>query len=291
MTETKQNCYPVKRLLLLLSLALTAVAFAQDTRASADPASASPAQPVSDVQTQPQPKVLTNYAETGGDYMALSDGLGDWTGGYFRGVVEKGNNVWNGEINGQREFGDAGVYFAAGDTYTFNPDWYGALTVGSSAGGFFWPRFRTDGFINKKWLAKKQWITSFGLSYYAAKDVHSDYSFFLGSTYYFDKPWVVEAGVRFNVSNPGNVFSPAGFVAVTQGRNKHQYITVRVGFGEEAYQLIGPTTTLTDFQSQDFSVTVRRWVGKSWGFNFVAEYYHNPFYVRGGSTLGFFKDF
>jgi YaiO family outer membrane protein len=290
MTESTQNRYPLLELLILLSLVFTLAAFAQDTRASADPTPA-PADPVAAAHPQPPSKILTNYAETGGNYMSLSDGLGTWSGGYFRGVVQKGNSVWNTEINGQREFGDAGVYFAVGDTYTFNPDWYGALTVGSSAGGFFWPRFRTDGFINKKWLARKQWITTFGLSYYAAKDAHRDHSFFVGTTYYFDKPWIVEEGVRFNVSNPGNVFSPSGFVAVTQGRDKHHYVTVRAGFGEEAYQLIGPTTTLADFQSQDFSLTVRKWVGRRWGFNFVADYYHSPYYVRGGSTLGFFKDF
>jgi YaiO family outer membrane protein len=291
MTGNRPNRYRLAELLVLLSLAFTSIARAQDTRASAEPVPTAPADPVTAAHPAAETKILTNYAETGGNYMSLSDSFGTWSGGYFRSVLAKGNSVWNMEMNGQREFGDAGVYFAAGDTYTFTPDWYGALTVGSSVGGFFWPRFRTDGFINKKWLARKQWITTFGLSYYAAKDVHRDHSFFVGTTYYFDKPWVVEEGVRFNVSNPGNAFSPAGFVAVTQGRDKHHYITVRAGFGEEAYQLIGPTTELADFQSQDFSLTVRKWVGRSWGFNFVADYYHSPFYVRGGSTLGFFKDF
>ena len=186
MTETKQNRYPLAKLLILLSLLFTLAAFAQDTGASADPTPAPPADPVTAAHPQPPSKILTNYAETGGNYLSLRDGRGTWSGGYFRGVVQKGNSVWNTEINGQREFGDAGVYFAVGDTYTFNPDWYGALTVGSSAGGFFWPRFRTDGFINKKWLARMQWITTFGLSYYSAKDVHRDHSFFVVSTYYFD---------------------------------------------------------------------------------------------------------
>ena len=113
-----------------------------------------------------------------------------------------------------------GVCFGAGDTYNFNSDWYGSLTVGSSAGGFFWPRFRADGFINKKWRGRRQLITTLGFGYYAAKDAHRDHSFFVGSTYYFKKPWILEEGVRFNVSNPGSVFSPAGFIAVTQGRSQ-----------------------------------------------------------------------
>lgn len=209
----------------------------------------------------------------------------------MRAVYEKGADVWDGEINGQHQFGDAGVYFAAGDTHTFSPDWYGAVTVGSSAGGFFWPRFRTDAFLNKKWLQRKQWITTAGYGYVAAKDVHRDNIFFLGSTYYFEKPWIVEEGMYFNVSDPGKVFAPAGFVAVTQGRNKQQYLTVRAGFGEEAYQLIGPSVTLTQFNSQTLTITWRKWLGPNWGMNVIGDYYHSPFYMRGGSSFGFFKEF
>jgi YaiO family outer membrane protein len=237
------------------------------------------------------PKLLDNYLESGGSYQTLTDGFGRWTGGYLRGVYRQGNNVWNVEVNGQHEFGDVGTYFAVGDTCTFNQDWYGSLTAGSSVKGFFWPRFRSDGFLNKKWLSRKQWITTAGYGFYEAKDVHRSHYFFLGSTYYFEKPWIVEEGIYFNLSNPGTVFTPAGFVALTEGRNKHQYITVRAGLGEEGYQLVGPTVTLTQFQSQTLTITWRKWVGASWGLNFVAEYYHNPSYMRGGSSLGIFKEF
>jgi YaiO family outer membrane protein len=268
--------------------------------ASSSPALASPASS-SDQQTSPQepaadvpppgPKQLTDYVEAGGDYLTLTNGFGYWAGGYARGVVTEGHNIWNAEINGQHEFGDGGVYFAGGDTYNFNPDWYGSLTVGSSVGGFFWPRFRGDGFLNKKWMPHKQLITTLGFGYYASKDVHRDHSFFVGTTYYFTTPWILEEGLRFNVSNPGSVFSPAGFVAVTHGREQKQYLTLRAGFGVEAYQLVGPTVTLNDFQSQTVTITWRRWVGESWGINLVGDYYHSPYYERGGPSIGFFREF
>jgi YaiO family outer membrane protein len=291
MMSTRQIWHRTAEMFLLLGFALSSMARAQDTSQLPIATTNSPSQTLVNAPVEADSKPLTNYVESGGNYLTLTNGFGYWAGGYFRGVLEKGNSVWNAEVNGQEEFNDAGVYVGVGNTYNFNPDWYGSLTVGSSVGGFFWPRFRTDGFINKKWLGRKQWITTFGVGYYSAKDVHRDTSFFLGSTYYFDKPWVVEEGVYFNLSDPGKVFAPAGFVAVTQGREKHYYVTVRAGAGEEAYQIIGPTTTLTDFQSQALTITVRKWMGHDWGFNFVADYYHNPYYTRGGSTLGLFKDF
>ena len=242
------------------------------------------------IETQ-NSRFQNSYIEAGGDYLRLTNNFGSWSGGYLRGSLSDGSEVWNGEISGQREFGDAGVYAGVGDTHTFTSDWYGALSVGSSVGGFFWPRYRLDGFLNRKALKRKQWIASAGFGYYAAKDNHRDRSVALGSTYYFDHPWVLESGLRFNISNPGAVFSPSGFVAITQGRNKQHLLISRLGIGIEAYQLTGTTTSLTDINSQTLTFTWRQWMGRNWGFNLVGDYYHNPSYSRAGTTLGVFKDF
>jgi YaiO family outer membrane protein len=283
--NANQDCYRFFGLMMVLSLALLSQAPAQSAMGSPDPAQAPAAQP------ETQIKLLTNYVETDGSYLTFSNGYGYWVGGCTRAAYNRGKDVWNGEANGQHEFGDSGVYFAAGDTHTFNSDWYGSLTVGSSAGGFFWPRYRIDGFLNRKWMRRKQLITTVGFSYSAAKDVHRDHTFFVGTSYYFQKPWIVEGGMYFNLSNPGTVFAPTGFVAVTQGRNKHQYVVVRAGYGEEAYQLIGPAASLTRFRSQTVTITWRKWVGKNWGINLVGDSYYNPYYIRAGTSFGFFKDF
>ncbi len=278
--------------LLFLSFALAPRVHAQQDVASADPPQTSPQTPGSDVPAATvNERILTNFVEAGGSYRQLTNGFGDWSGGYARGVLAEGKNIWTAEVNGQYEFGDAGVYLAGGDTYNFNSNWYGALTLGSSVGGFFWPRFRADAFLNRKWLARKQFITTLGYGYYASKDVHRDQSVFVGTIYYFQGPWILEDGVRFNVSNPGVVFSPAGFVALTEGRNKQHYVTANVGFGQEAYQLVGPNTVLARFPSQNVTITWRQWTGKNWGFNLIADYYHSPFYQRGGGSFGFFKEF
>lgn len=294
----KQTRNRAAGLLAVMSLTLASAAYAQgngpapdDDSSAPTPTAAAVVEPAAAGQPEAKTKLLTNYVETGGTYMTLTNGYGRWDGGYARAVYQSGHDVWNGEINGEQEFGDGGVYFAAGDTHTFNPDWYAALTLGTSAGGFFWPRFCANAFLNKKWLHRKQWVTTGGFGYNMAKDVHRDNVFFLGTTYYFEKPWIVEEGVYFNVSNPGTVFAPAGFVAVTKGRDKQQYLTVRAGYGEEAYQLVGPTVTLTQFNSQTLTITWRKWMGTAWGMDFVGDYYHSPFYMRGGSSFGLFKEF
>lgn len=276
----------------LLSLAFISGLHAQDVAFAADAAQTpSNPTPVDIAPNQGDPKLLTNYVEAGGSMAGLTNSFGNFSGGYARASITAGRHVIFGEINGQREFGDGGVYFAAGDTYDFNSDWYASATLGSSAGGFFWPRVRFDGSINRKFLERRQLVANIGYGYYKAKDEHYDQGFSLGSVYYFGKPWIVEEGIRFNVSHPGAVFSPSAFVAVTQGTNKKHYVTLRLGFGEEAYQLVGQTATLNDFTSQTYTVTWRQWVGKNWGFNAVADFYHSPFYVRSGGILGVFKEF
>ncbi len=278
------------RLLLLFSALALPIA-AQVAPAAQTPETDGPQNATELAAPQESPKLLTNFVESGGNYLQLTDKYGSWAGGYARAVYEHGPDVWNGEVNGQREFGDKGVYLAAGDTHTFSPNWYTALTVGSSIQGFYWPRLRTDAFLNRKMLSRKQWIATVGYGYFAAKDVHRNHYAYLGSTYYFAKPWIVEEGLYFSVSNPGAVFAPSGFVAVTQGTNKHYYATLRIGLGEEGYQLVGPTSSLTKFESQDVTGTWRQWIGANWGFDLVGDYYHNPYYSRYGPTLGLFKDF
>src|SRR5579863_3490797 len=115
-----RRTYRAAQLLLLLSLAFVSAARAQGNEPSPDSAPGSDEPVVAASPAEAQPKPLTNYVETGGNYLTLTNGFGHWDGGYARAVYEKASNVWNAEMNGQQEFGDAGVYFAAGDTHTFN---------------------------------------------------------------------------------------------------------------------------------------------------------------------------
>jgi len=238
--------------------------------------------------------VSSGYVEVGGDVDSVSHDYGNWAGEYLKGEVQTDpDNRWNSEVLNQTEFKSTGVYGNIGNTHTFNRDWFSSVTVGAGDGGVYLPRYRVDAFINKKWLEDRQLITTLGLGGDKAMDSHSDASVYMGATYYFKSPWIVQGGIRFNDSNPGGVYSTSQFAAITQGADKDHFLTLRYGFGREAYQVVGPATTqvLTDFPSQQASLDWRQWVGDSWGFDTLAERYHNPNYNRTGLTLGIFKEF
>ncbi|WER47978.1 YaiO family outer membrane beta-barrel protein [Cupriavidus sp. WKF15] len=56
-------------------------------------------------------------------------------------------------------------------------------------------------------------------------------------------------------------------------------------------QLTGEQTLLRDFTSHDVSLTWRKWITKTWGFNLRATYYENPSYKRKQAEAGIFVEF
>jgi YaiO family outer membrane protein len=240
----------------------------------------------------PEERQPRGTIDVGGEYQRLTPDLGTWKAFYIRGVfLQDAHNTWNAEITRRAEFGDQGTYFTASDTHILNEDWYMSLAAGASAGGFFLPQYRIDAAMNKKWRKQRNLVTSLGYMHAKAKDVHRDDMIEFGAAYYWQRPWTLEGAVHLNISHPGPALSESQFIALTRGRDRKHLVTLRVEFGTEAYQLVGPSTVLTQFQSQAVSLTWRQWTKGPWGFNVMPEYYHSPAYHRGGITLGIFREF
>lgn len=266
----KTHKKPIRRLLPALALAATAGSLHAQT-----PAPAGPPQPV---------RGLEAYTS----HHNLSNNFPDWREHGVRGLYQVGPHLFNGELATMRRWNESGVYAAIGDTYTFNDDWYGSLTVGAGDGASYLPRYRVDGFLHRKLLDKKNLVGSLGVGYYRAPDGHIDRNVSLGATYYFDFPLVVQGEIKFTHGSPGSVDTRQHFVAATWGREKQTTVTGRYGWGEEGYQSIGPNAVLTNFRSKEISVAVRHWLGKDWGVELAGERYRNPFYRRTGLTAGLF---
>lgn len=238
------------------------------------------------------PGVQQHYAELGINSFALDKGQKNWFGQYGRLELQSdAMNRWNFDALHQREFGETGYYGAIGNTHTFDADWFSDVTVGAGSSAFFLPRYRVDAYLNRKWLENRNFVTTVGTGFYRARDEHKDANLFLGTTYYFEAPFILQEGIRFNISAPGGVFSPSAFVALTYGYDQYYFITGRYGFGREAYEVIGPGNAINDFNSQVFTLTWKQWLDEDYGFKLSGEHYHNPNYNRDGFNLGIFKEF
>lgn len=240
----------------------------------------------------PTPFHTTGFVEAGMLHAGLSGNFEDWNDQYLRASwqIDPVSRI-NGEISRQDHFGDRGTFLGAGYTRIFNDVWYGSLSAGTSEGGFFLPRVRVDGSIHRKWLAKKNLVSNFVLGYYKAKEIYYDRSLLASATYYFDGPWIAEAGVRLNQSNPGDIRSERGFATVYYGRNKQHYLVLRHETGREGYQLLQANNDVRDFSSHETSLTWRQWITRNTGFNLLTNYYENPYYHRSGVQAGVFVDF
>ncbi|MGY8905323.1 MAG: YaiO family outer membrane beta-barrel protein [Burkholderiales bacterium] len=221
----------------------------------------------------------------------LTNGFGNWRDTTLRGAYEIGSHVLQGELSAKREFNESGVFAGISDTYTFNADWYGSLSIGAGDGAFYLPKVRVDGALYKKWLDKRNLVTSVGLGYYDAPAGNTDRNLNFGATYYFDAPFIAEAGIRFNRSNPGSISTHQQFVALTYGHVGQYLITGRYGEGGEGYQTIAQNTQLVNFQSREASLAWRHWITVNSGFLISAEAYRNPNYQRRGINVGLFTQF
>lgn len=264
---------------LLIRLALPLFGITVFSQASADTAA-------------PYKLKMSGYLEAGVLNHSLSSGYDGWNGQFVRGVVNTdGKNTWNAEIVNLSEFGDTGTLFVVGNTHDIDEKWFSSVSASSSSGGFFLPQLRLDATLNRKWLEQLNLVTTVGVTMVDSKDTHQDHSVLLAASYYFEQPWIVEGGVRINHSDPGGVTSNSQYVAVTYGQEKHRFISLRYGFGQEAYQVVAQDATLVNFDSNVLTLTWREWITSNRGFQVRTEAYHNPSYDRNGIEFSVFQDF
>lgn len=217
----------------------------------------------------------------------VTDQFGDWRGARLRAAVPAGSrDVLFLEALAQRAFGDDGVYAAAAHQHRFGDEWVTMLGIAGGTGAFFFPDLRVDAILSRKLLPSRRLVLSAGGSWIQSKDVYRDRALLLGATGYLADGVVVEAGLRFNWSRPGDQASQRVHGALTLGREGSRYLVLRGSAGTEAYQLTGTGRTERRFRSTEAAITWREWLGRRVGLLAAAEWYDNPFYVRTGGQVG-----
>lgn len=243
-------------------------------------------------EAQPTSSQRGGVLEIGGGHADLDGQNPDWEDYHLRGQLQQGpDNVFFGEVSRQRHFGEEGTFLGAGLNHVFSQDWYGSLSLGSSDTGFFLPAFRGDAALYRKWLPSRRLVTGVGYGYYRAREVYTDHSALLSAIYYFEAPVLLEVGARLNRSDPGKVDSQRGYAALTYGRARQHYVSLRYDSGRESYQLVAANALVRDFSSDEASLGWRQWLAPDYGFQLRASRYDNPSYRRNGIELGLFKEF
>jgi YaiO family outer membrane protein len=222
--------------------------------------------------------VTNNYGNSFGQFVNVQYQTDPW-------------NRWTAGLQQASAFKDQGQSASIGNTHIFNRDWFSDVSASLGSPASFLTRYRVDGALSRRWLEAGNFITTVGGTWDKANDIYSDRTLRLSAAYYFQSPWVVQAGFNLNSSNPGNVIAPSGFGAVTYGFQGRYFITARAGFAREAYQLLNSGNIINSFNSQTLGVNWRQWLGPDWGINLGSEVYSNPFYTRTGGTFSVFKEF
>jgi YaiO family outer membrane protein len=227
--------------------------------------------------------------EAGYGQARLSANYPAWSNAYVRASLANGvTSSYQLEVVGRRAFDDRGVYFGAAATYPIARDWYGFASAGTSAGGFFFPRANAGMMIARRWLARRQLITTSAVNFYAHKDVHRDVLWTGSIVYYFRQPVAIELGTNVGRSAPGPAVSHSQFVVATVGDVLRRSVTARVSAGREAYTRLGLDTALVAFPSHVVSLRWRQLVTPEAGFVSEFEHYSNTAYRRTGFSVGAF---
>jgi YaiO family outer membrane protein len=235
---------------------------------------------------------MSGYLELGVMQHQLTQNYPNWNGQFVRGFLRTAvDTAWQLEILGSSQFGDSGTLLVLGNTYDINENWYTTNSIASSRGGFFLSQLKLDSAINRIWLDGRNLVTSVGLGVVQAKDEHSDLSVMLSGAYHFSEPWVLEGGIRFNQSNPGGVASTGKYAALTYGRDQASIVSLRYGFGTEAYQTLGTNVQISNFASDVYTLTWRKWLRPKLGVQLRLEAYKNPNYSRNGVEVSVFQEF
>src|SRR5271165_6666076 len=127
------------------------------------------------------------YIEVGGSHSDLTGDNSNWNDFYLRGQISGGRNAVTGELTREDRFGDNGWFGGLGLIRTLSENWYAQISAGGSVGGFFLPKFRTDAFLNRKLLHRRQLVATLGIGFDQSKTVDRDVRGQVGAAYYFDK--------------------------------------------------------------------------------------------------------
>ena len=238
-----------------------------------------------------------NYrVETGMSYEYLSphDVYGDWKGGYVRFYHRPSGNAtyflefsaFSRKNPGEAFMGVFGLY------KDWSPRLYTYSSISASTSSSYLPAFRLDHEFYFKLGVQKNIVPSLGFTYIKYHDIHKDYIFYPGITYY-GKGFVVTYKHFLNRSQPGSVYSSTDLVSLGIGQEGKGWIYIDVSYGKQAY-LATHLTSPEEVKQNALNLSVKRimWIKKDLALSLGVSFFKlENGYEKYGFLAGFIKDF
>lgn len=216
----------------------------------------------------------------------VTNGFGDWSGLYVRGVRPSAKNTFTVDALRLNAFGQSGLLIGAAHRHDWNSSFFHVLGANVGSGVPILPDYRLDGLLGVRFGDRKQWQATGGASYVQSVFELSDVAATASLAWYAPRALVLELAGRYNVSRPGNITSYRITRSVTYTPSPRRSFSLRQIDGTEGWQIIDVSRTLQKFRSDDWGVAWREKLGDHWALSLQGDRYHNPFYTRVGATIG-----
>lgn len=217
---------------------------------------------------------------------SVTNDYGDWTGVYVRGVRPSARDTWYVDALALDAFGERGVQVGLAQRHDWNSRIFQLIGVNVGNGASIMPRGRADGALGVRLGAKRAWQATAGVSYVNSVTELSDLAGVASIAWYAPHAVMLEAGVRYNTSRPGNITSHRLSTTAVWTPAPRRSFSLRAIGGSEGWQIVRTGTTLTRFHSQEFALSWREKVTSSLAVSAQGDWYNNPFYTRSGVTVG-----
>lgn len=226
------------------------------------------------------------WIEANALYQPVTNDYGDWQGGYVRAVVPTARDTWYADALALSAFGERGMQVGVAQRHDWSPRFFQFVGASVGSGAAIMPRVRADASLGARWGAARSVQTTAGLSYVRSVTELYDVAALASVAWYAPRGLMLETGVRYNMSRPGDIRSQRVFASSSWTPSPRRTISARVFTGSEGWQTVRTGATLTRFNSQEYALAWREKVFGPVAISVQGDLYRNPFYTRSGITLG-----
>lgn len=226
------------------------------------------------------------WVEVNAFRQSVTNGYGDWTGGYARVVLPSARNTWYADVLAMDAFGERGGQVGVTQRHEWSDRIFQMIGANVGNGASILPRARVDGALGVRLGAQRRVQATGGMSYVKSTTALYDVAGIASLAWYAPHNLLLEAGGRYNVSRPGDIQSHRLSLTSIWTPSPRRSFSFRGIGGSEGWQVISANTTLTRFHSRELSLAWREKVAGPWALSVQGDWYDNPFYTRSGVTIG-----